>query len=205
MERNNLNIINLETPISEEDVRRLKVGDMVTLTGRKIFVIAMTNAAKITLDSFDKGQPIFDLKDSVIYHCPCGFQKLDGDYRVRWVGATTSMMNEPVTPRLIELGARVIMGKGGMGKETLRAMQKHGAIYLATVGAASALLARGVSRVVKMIDAKIWLSELEVKNFGPAIVGMDSHGRDLFEEVMNTARKNVRAFIDPGINEQVAK
>ncbi len=205
MERNNLNIINLKTPISEDDARRLKVGDMVTLTGKKVYVIAMTNAAKIVLDSVDKGQPIFDLKDSVIYHCPCGFQKIDGSYRVRWVGATTSMMNEPVTPRLIELGARVIMGKGGMGEGTLHAMKRHGAVYLATVGAASAFLARGVSMVVKMIDPKIWLSELEVHNFGPAMVGMDSHGQNLFEKVMDNARKNLRPFIEQDVNKEVTK
>jgi len=183
------NIVDIKTPISEEDVRKLKAGDFVRLTGEKVYIVANSNVAGILLDSIDKGQPIFDLKGTVIYHCPCGLEKLDGGYRVRWVGATTSMMSEPVTPRLIELGARVIMGKGGMGKATLQAMQHYGAVYLATVGATSSLLVRGVSKVLKMVHPDIWLCQLEVSNFGPAIVGMDAHGRNLFDEVMEAARQ----------------
>lgn len=187
--------VKLKTPLSKEDVRRLKIGDMVYLTGRKVYVVAMTTAAKYLLDSIENGHPIFDLKGSVIYHCPCGFGKLDGDYKLRWVGATTSIMNEPVTPKLIELGANVIMGKGGMGKGTLDAMRKHGAVYLATVGATSAVLARRVTKVVKMIDPSIWLSELEVKDFGPTIVGMDAHGHNLFEDVWERAREKAAVLM----------
>ncbi|MFC2034794.1 fumarate hydratase C-terminal domain-containing protein [Chloroflexota bacterium] len=180
-------MIDIVTPLSEEGIRELKVGDFVRLSGRKVFIVAMSNAARMLINSIDKEQPIFDLKGSIIYHCPCGFEKLNGEYRIRWVGATTSMMNEAVTPRLIELGARVIMGKGGMGKETLQSMQKYGAVYLATVGATSSLLARGVTKVLKMVNPDIWLCQIEVSNFGPAIVGMDAHGRNLFDEVMERA------------------
>jgi len=174
--------ITLKTPISEKDVRKLKIGDIVYLEGRKVHVVPMVVSTMPLLDSIEKGQPIFDLPGSVIYHCPCGFREL------RWVGATTSAMTEPVAPRLIELGTRVIMGKGGMGKGTLDAMQKYGAVYLSTVGATSAVLARCVTRVVKMVDPSIWLSELEVKSFAPAIVAMDAHGHNLFEDVWESAR-----------------
>jgi len=180
--------ITLKTPISEKDVRKLKIGDIVYLEGRKVHVVPMVVSTMPLLDSIEKGRPIFDLPGSVIYHCPCGFRKINGDYELRWVGATTSAMTEPVAPRLIELGARVIMGKGGMGMGTLDAMQKFGAVYLSTVGATSAVLARGVTRVVKMVDPSIWLSELEVKGFGPAIVAMDAHGHNLFEDVWENAR-----------------
>jgi fumarate hydratase subunit beta len=105
-------------------------------------------------------------------------------------------MTEPVTPRLIELGARVIMGKGGMGKDTLDAMKRYGAVYLSTVGATSAVLARGVTRVVKMVDPSTWLSELEVKEFGPAIVAMDTHGHNLFEENWVSARQKAAEFME---------
>jgi fumarate hydratase subunit beta len=184
------NSFKLKTPLSEQDVRKLKVGDKVYLTGRKIYVITMTNAAELVLKSIEEGEPMFDLEGSVIYHCPCGFQKVNGDYKVSWVGATTSIMNEPVTPKLIELGARIIMGKGGMGQGTLDAMQKYGAAYVATVGGASAVLTRGVKKIVKMIDPAMWLCELELENFGPAIVGMDAHGHNMFDDVMRKAREN---------------
>ena len=191
-----MNNIILKTPILEEQVRALTVRDMVSLEGRQVYVVPMLVSAKPLLDSIDKGHPIFDLSGSVIYHCPCGFRKTNGDYEIRWVGATTSAMTESVTPRLIELGARVIMGKGGMGRDTLYAMQKYGAIYLATPGATSAVLARGVKRVVNMVDPSVWLSELEVMNFGPAIVAMDTHGCNLFEDTWESARKMAARIIE---------
>jgi tartrate/fumarate subfamily iron-sulfur-dependent hydro-lyase beta chain len=191
-----MNGITLETPISEKDVRELKVGDMVFIDGRKVHVVPMMVSAMPLLESIERGEPIFDLAGSVIYHCPCGFRKVNSDWELRWVGATTSAMTEPVTPRLIELGARVIMGKGGMGKDTLDAMKRYGAVYLSTVGATSAVLARGVTRVVKMVDPSTWLSELEVKEFGPAIVAMDTHGHNLFEENWVSARQKAAELME---------
>jgi tartrate/fumarate subfamily iron-sulfur-dependent hydro-lyase beta chain len=192
-----VNVFRLKTPVSEADVRKLAIGDLVYLTGRKVYVLTMTPGAQRVLDAADKGHPIFDMDGSVVYHCPCGFEKLNGEYKVRYVGATTSMMNEPVTPKLIELGARIIMGKGGMGKATLNAMQMYGAAYAATVGASSSFLARGAKRVVRMIDPGIWLCELELEHFGPVIVGMDAHGHDLFDEVLKKARENVVQMTSP--------
>ena len=98
-------------------------------------------------------------------------------------------MCEPETPRLIELGTRAIMGKGGMGRGALDSMRRNGAVYLATVGGTSALLARGVSKLVKMVDTPVPLAEIEVKDFGPTIVGMDSHGRSIYDDVWENARR----------------
>jgi fumarate hydratase subunit beta len=86
------------------------------------------------------------------------------------------------------------MGKGGMGDIALQSMQEHGAVYLATVGAGASVLARGVTRIVKMVDPRLWLSELEVKEFGPVIVALDAHGHNLFDENWDNARKIAAAL-----------
>jgi tartrate dehydratase beta subunit/fumarate hydratase class I family protein len=105
-------------------------------------------------------------------------------------------MAESVAPRFIELGVCVMMGKGGMGKSTLDAMQQLGAVYLSAVGATSAVLARGVTKIVKMVDPNLWLSEIEVKNFGPAIVAMDAHGHNLFEDNWESARRKAAKLME---------
>ncbi len=189
-----LKVHRLATPLSEKDIRKLKVGDLAYLTGEKVYVICTADNAKYVIDRIEDVSPLFDLNGSVVYHCPIGFKKTNEEYLVRWVGATTSAMSEEITPRLISLGARAIMGKGGMGQRTLQALRQYGAVYLATVGAASALLTRYVVRIVRMFDPAQRLCELEVKDFGPIVVGMDSYGQSLFEDVWKKARDKLKQF-----------
>ena len=148
--------------------------------------IITTSAAQYLFDSIEKQEPFFEMNGSVIYHSSIA---LTGEGKVRWVGSTTSIMCEPETPRLIGLGARAIMGKGGLGKGSLGAMERDGAVYLATVGGTSAVLVRSVKKVMKMIDTPVPLSEIEVKDFGPTIVGMDAHGHSIYDDVWEGARK----------------
>jgi len=175
----------LTTPLSEDQVRELRIGDVVYLTGSRVYIIT-TSAAQYLFDSIEKKKPFFDLNGSVIYHSSLSLTHED---KIRWVGATTSIMCEPETPRLIELGSKAIMGKGGMGRATLDSMRRNGAVYLATVGGTSALLARGVSKLLKIVDTPVPMSEIEVKDFGPTIVGMDSHGRSIYDDVWENARR----------------
>ncbi|UCH32068.1 MAG: fumarate hydratase C-terminal domain-containing protein [Candidatus Bathyarchaeota archaeon] len=190
-----MNVHRLKVPLSKKDIHVLRSGDLAYLTGEKVYVICTADNAKYVIDRIDKSTPLFDLKGSVVYHCPIGFKKTNKEYVVRWVGATTSIMSEEITPRIISLGARAVMGKGGMGRKTLRALKRYGAVYLATVGATSALLTRRVVRIVRMFDPAQRLCELEVKDFGPVVVGMDSHGQNLYEAVWRQARKKFQKLI----------
>jgi tartrate/fumarate subfamily iron-sulfur-dependent hydro-lyase beta chain len=187
--------VELSTPISEKAARNLRAGDVVYLTGKKIFVIPFTVSAEPVLESIDKGKPLFDLPGSVIYHTPFGFREEDGEWKVRWVGATTSSMTESWAPRLLDLGVRALIGKGGMGQVALESMQKNGAVYLATTGGSAAIYARGVKGIVEMVDPSLFLAELEFEHFGPAIVALDSHGKNLFDDNWNAARKKAAELI----------
>ncbi|MEM3462684.1 MAG: FumA C-terminus/TtdB family hydratase beta subunit [Candidatus Bathyarchaeia archaeon] len=183
--------VRLETPLNEGDARALRVGDVVYLTGT-IYQIRLGGHLK-ALECAEKGQrPPFDLEGSVIYHAFSSIVRTDAEWRLNYIGATTSALLNKYEPSLIrKFKVRGIVGKGGMDGATLEAMKEVGCVYLAQVGGASALYTSRIERV----QAAHWeelgaerVFALKVKDFGPLHVGMDAHGNSLYESV-NTAVK----------------
>ena len=109
------------------------------------------------------------------------------------VGPTTSTRMNPYQPGILKLGVKAVIGKGGMDENTASALEENNAVYLAAVGGCAALYVKSILKVkgVNWIDLgvpeAIW--ELEVKDFGPLVVAMDSHGNNLYEEV----KKNIKS------------
>ena len=132
-----------------------------------------------------------DLTDQVIYHAGPAFRKLDGHYELFTAGPTTSSRNNMYAPEVIRnLRFRAMIGKGGMDAATLAAMRDVGCVYL-LVPSISAVL---TTKVVK-VNEVYWedlLAEaifgIEVRDFGPMVVAMDSNGNSMFDEVINRAR-----------------
>lgn len=183
--------VRLETPLNEGDARALRVGDVVYLTGT-IYQIRLGGHLK-ALECAEKGQrPPFDLEGSVIYHAFSSIVRTDAEWRLNYIGATTSaLLNKYEPPLIRKFKVRGIVGKGGMDGATLEAMKEVGCVYLAQVGGASALYTSRIERV----QAAHWeelgaerVFALKVKDFGPLHVGMDAHGNSLYESV-NTAVK----------------
>jgi len=181
--------IRLTTPLTEETVRGLRAGDVVYLDGI-IFGIRDATQRRI----FDEGvEPPEDLRNHVCLHTAPNARKVGGRYEKICIGTTTSKRMERYTPLLIErYGVRGIIGKGGLGEGSLKAMGKFGAVYLAIVGGAAALQ----TTQIEEIEAVHWedlfpecLWRFRVKGLGPLIVAMDSHGRNLYEEVLSKARR----------------
>jgi fumarate hydratase subunit beta len=121
---------------------------------------------------------------------------MNGEWELVAAGPTTSTRMNTLEPQFIEkFGPRVIIGKGGMGKETLKAMEKFGCVYLALTGGAAVLAAKGIKKVkgVEWFDLgmpeALWI--LEGENFGPLIVAMDTHGNSLFDDVEKEIAANV--------------
>jgi fumarate hydratase class I len=178
--------IRLRTPLSEADVRKLKVGDMVLISG-----VMVTGRDAVHAHLMHHDAPL-DLKGAVLYHCGPVAQKVaqeDGSetWRIGAAGPTTSIREEPYQADILRrFGIRVVIGKGGMGPKTLAALQECGAVYLNAVGGAAQYYARAIQRVrgVHLLEfgtpEAMW--ELEVKDF-PAVVTMDSHGQSLHEHV----------------------
>ncbi|RLG58845.1 fumarate hydratase [Candidatus Geothermarchaeota archaeon] len=189
----------LRTPISEIDVRRLSVWDVVYITGE--IYTARDAAHKRMIEYLDKGLSLpVDLKNSVVYHCGPLIRRKGREWKVIAAGPTTSMRMEAFSDRLIgELGVKLIIGKGGMGKGTVRAARKYHAAYGVFTGGAAVLASKAIKRVkdVKWLDLgmpeAIWV--LEVKEFGPIIITIDSHGNNVYEKVKKEALARLKGIL----------
>ena len=179
-------MIRLTTPLTEETVRSLKVGEEVLITG---VVFTGRDAVHKHLHEGGALPPGVSLRDGIIYHCgPVMMQQVDGSYQCTAAGPTTSIREEPYQGQIIrDFGVRAVIGKGGMGDRTLAACRDHGCVYLHAIGGAAQVLAECVKKVRNVYFAEefgspeaIW--ELEVADF-PAVVTIDSHGNSLHREV----------------------
>ncbi len=188
-------VFKLTTPLSEEDVRKLKVNDVIYLSGT--IITARDAAHKKILELFQQGKPIpIELQGLAVFHCGPIVKKENGKWVVLVAGPTTSTRMEQFEDELIKnFKVRVVIGKGGMGKRTTDAMQKYGAVYGAFTGGAGVLAAKGVKSVKTVkwfrdlgMPEALWV--LEVEEFGPLIIAIDSHGNNLFEEVDRKAEES---------------
>ncbi|NMA34740.1 MAG: Fe-S-containing hydro-lyase [Clostridiaceae bacterium] len=180
--------ISLRTPLSRDVARRLKAGDHVEISG--VVYAARDAAHKRFIEMLDAGKELpFDIKDQVIYYvgpCPARPGQVIGS-----AGPTTSGRMDAYAPRLIELGLTGMIGKGLRSGEVVEAMKKHGAVYFGAVGGAGALLSKCIISEVIAAFPELGpeaLRRLEVKDF-PAVVVIDSEGRDLYSEGCRKYRK----------------
>ncbi len=177
----------LTFPFTEAQVRALKVGEEVLISG---VVFTGRDAVHKYLHEGGALPPGVSLRDGIIYHCgPVMMKQPDGSYQCTAAGPTTSIREEPYQWQIIrDFGVRGVIGKGGMGEKTLAACKEHGCVYLHAIGGAAQVLAECVKRVRNVYFAEefgspeaIW--ELEIENF-PAVVTIDAHGNSLHKEVM---------------------
>ena len=174
----------LEHPFRERDIRRLRAGDAVTITGR-----IYTGRDKFHKYFADGGELPVDFRDGALYHCgPVVVNTADGGWRVVSAGPTTSIRENPYEPAFIAAsGVHIVIGKGGMDAATLAAMKRHGCVYVQAVGGAGALYGDAVKNVagvsmLKEFGAAEAVWHFDVEGFR-GIVAMDAHGRSLFNDV----------------------
>lgn len=182
-----MTVYKLKTPISEEDIRKLRVNDVLYVTGT--MVTARDSAHRRALEFFKEGKRLpIDLQGLAVFHCGPIVKKEDEKWVIVAAGPTTSTRMDIFEDEIIKnFKARVIVGKGGMGKRTTDAMKKHGAVYGAFTGGAAILAANAIKEVKRVewfdlgMPEALWI--LEVEEFGPLTVAIDAHGNNLFEEV----------------------
>lgn len=199
----------LTVPISEEDIRALKVGDQVLLSGT--IYTGRDTAHKYMMENFIQGkcpaseQSVYEelkrgLAGSVIYHCgPVVRQHDDGSYEFIAAGPTTSIREEPYTADVMgHFGVRAVIGKGGMRDKTLAGCQKHGGVYLHAIGGAATLIAQSVKEVVGVYKLDFGTPEafwkIQVEDF-PCVVTMDSHGQSLHEKVRADSEQKLQQLL----------
>lgn len=190
--------IKLTLPLSEQAVRELKLGDVVRLTGT--IYTARDEAHLHALDALNSGSELpVDFNGGAVYHCGPIMKKVN-DAPETWemvaAGPTTSSRMNALEPEFIEKAqVRIIIGKGGMSKPTVNAMQKFGCVYLAITGGAAILASRGIAKVngvhwynLGMPEA-LWV--LEANDFGPLIVAIDAAGNSIYEKVDQDVANNL--------------
>ncbi|WP_100406375.1 fumarate hydratase [Bacillus solitudinis] len=195
-EKKDVREVVLEAPVTEEQIRKLKVGDVVIING-----MMHTGRDAIHHHLMEHEAPI-DLNGQIIYHCgPVMLKDEQGEWHVKAAGPTTSIREEPYQGDIMKkFGIRAVMGKGGMGPKTLKALQEHGGVYLNAIGGAAQYYAnciKGVKGVDLMefgIPEAMW--HLEVEGFA-AIVTMDSHGNSLHADVEKSSLEKLAEFKEP--------
>ncbi len=186
-------IVRLTTPLTEEDVRGLKSGDVVLISG-------IVNTARDAVHKFlFDGGGLDSIHGSVIYHCGPVVIKDGDEHRVLAAGPTTSIREEPYQAEIIRrFGIKAVMGKGGMGEKTRQACQEHGCVYLHGIGGAAQVYAQCVEKVLDVSleefgsPEAVW--KLQVKDL-PAVVTMDAHGRSLHQEVSQHSEELLAALL----------
>jgi len=178
----------LTAPLSEAQVRALRVNDTVTLAGT---LYGIRDATQIHM--FDRGRKTrFDLKGHAVLHTAPNVRKGAAGYEPICIGTTTSDRMERFTRPLMEqYGVRLVIGKGGLRADSLSAFEKFGGAYLAVIGGTAALETTWVEAIedVDLDDLhpeSLW--KFRVRGFGPLVVAMDSHGASLYETVNAEAR-----------------
>lgn len=184
-------INNLYFPIKDEEIKKLKIGDLVSLTG---IVVTARDQAHLRMKSIlgnDNELPI-DLEGGVIFHAGPVVEKSQDDYKLRVVGPTTSIRMEPYADMVGKLGVKAIIGKGGMGDQTLEACRKYGYVYLQAAPGCAVKLADGIKNIKEVIWEDLAMPEamwvFEAKEFGPFVVAMDTNGNSLYKNLEIDAR-----------------
>jgi fumarate hydratase class I len=187
--------IRLSTPLSAEQARALRVGDVVLLSGA---VHTGRDALHHYLMTHDA--PV-SLRGGALYHCGPVALKQGERWTINAAGPTTSSREEPYEAEVIaRFGLRAVIGKGGMGPRTLAALAEHGAVYLSAIGGAAQYYAgcieavEGVHLLELGVPEAMW--HLRVKDF-PAIVTMDAHGGSLHADVENRSARELARHAEP--------
>jgi len=180
---------NLPTPVSEADIRKLKINDTVTLQHT---LFGIRDATQIHL--FDRDRKTkFDLRGHAVIHTAPNVRKVPvsaefpAGYQPICIGTTTSDRMERFTePLMNEYGVRMIVGKGGLRESSAAAFAKHGGVYLAIIGGTAALETTWIDQIedVDLDDLNpesLW--KFKINQFGPLLVAMDSHGGSIYQDV----------------------
>jgi fumarate hydratase subunit beta len=189
--------IKLNTPLSIKDIKNLSVGDTVYVSGKLFTARDETHKKMIELKKKDKRIP-FSPEEMVLYHSGPVARREKNKWIIVSAGPTTSIRMEDLESEFLSLfKVKMIIGKGGMGGKTLKALKKTGAIYTHFTGGAGALGAKAIKRVENVYFLKelgtpeaAWI--LEVSDFGPLIVTMDSKGNSLYFDLEKKIKENLK-------------
>lgn len=184
----------LETPLTADDIRSLKIGDVVYLKG---IIYTARDMAHLTIkERIEKGQTLpVDFQGAAVFHAGPVVKKTDSGWNLGVIGPTSSIRMEPYAEMVGKLGVKAIIGKGGMQDLSRDAFQKYGQVYLQAAPGCAALLADGIEEIQEVhwfdlgMPEALWV--LKAKKFGPLVVAMDSEGNSMYEDIRIKAVKMI--------------
>jgi L(+)-tartrate dehydratase beta subunit len=185
-----------KTPLTEADMRQLRVGDSVLLDGI-VFGVRDANLIRV----FDQGvAPPVDWRGAALLHTAPNVRKIGpGKYEALCVGTTTSMRMDRFTEALLrDHGVRAILGKGGLSQRSAELMKQYGACYLSVTGGAAAMETLQIEEIEKaywedLMPECIW--QIRFNGFGPLTVGIDAHGGNMQLEVQAQAQQKAQELL----------
>lgn len=188
------------TPLRREDIADLVVGDVVYLSGT---IFTARDMAHIRIMEYLKEgrQLVEDFHGAAVFHAGPVVRKKNVEWEIVVIGPTTSMRMEPFSEILLgKLGVKAIIGKGGMGEGTQEALRNYCCVYLLSPPGCAVVQSKAVIRVLRVnwldlgVPEAVWV--LEVKEWGPLIVAMDSQGNSLFKEVKERALSRISSILN---------
>ena len=169
----------LSVPINDENLNDLKAGDVVYLTGN--IITARDQAHKRIIE---QGAPL-EIEGAAIFHAGPIITENEGDYNMVAIGPTTSMRMNPYQSDVLDMGVKIVIGKGGMDDNVREALIRNNALYVVATGGCAALYVDAVEKIESVDWLDLGMPEamwnLKVKDFGPLIVAMDSEGNSLYD------------------------
>ena len=191
----------LTFPISADEARTLRAGDLVIIDGEIVVTAGMPTHERL-LGCLDGVEPVpMDLNGASLFHLGSYSRETgDGGFEVLYINPTTSTRFNPFMPRLIPgFQWHAVGGKGGLDERCAAVMQEVGCVYLSFLGGGCTLLSEAVKEVVEVgwrdMLTHYRLVRLRVEGLGPATVGIDAHGRSLYAEEQATARERLPALM----------
>ena len=187
----------LTTPLTEDDVRALRLGDTVFINGPIVTGRDEAHIRALNMRSEGKETPP-QLDGCVLYHCGPIMRQTEDGWQVVAAGPTTSARMNRLEPEMIrEFGIRAIIGKGGMSAEVVEAMRECGCVYLAATGGAAVSLAEGLGACTGVEWLDLGMAEalwsFRAERLGPLIVAIDSEGNSLYDQVRDSLVRDARA------------
>jgi fumarate hydratase subunit beta len=197
----------LQFPLTRNQARSLRVGDSVYLSGEIVLTAGLPTHQRI-LECLESGNPLpIDLNGSALLHIGSYSRERAGEFEVLYINPTTSTRFNFCMPRIIrELGLCAVGGKGGLDAECARAMQEVGCVYLSFLGGGCTLLSQAIRKVISVswndLVPQYRLVKLSVEELGPATVGIDAHGNNVYEGLQREAESKLPEIMKALNNER---
>lgn len=190
----------LKLPLSDADVRALRVGDIVHVSGEIHSTAGIPTHVRM-LETLERGEALpFDLKGGALFHLGSyNIEDANGDLQILYINPTTSTRFNDLMPKLIPtLGLRLTGGKGGLDARSAQAMKEAGCVYLSFLGGGAPILTDAVKRVTGIgwrdMISHYRLVRIEVERLGPLTVAIDAHGNSVYDDTIK-AMQDKRASI----------